>query len=168
MDNLTEKKENVLLKIGSFCILIGGIVAGLIGIFNGAAVMLAMTALDDETMTALDQYAMQESDGMFGSGAVTGIANAVAIAVIVFAVVLMIIHIIVGAMGLSRCKNPRKYTFFLGWGIALLVVGLFGLGQLLSLRGIFSAASGIVGPVLFIIGGIQENKAANAEQSGSL
>ena len=105
---------------------------------------------------------------MFGSGAVTGIANAVAIAVIVFAVILMIIHIIVGAMGLSRCKNPRKYTFFLGWGIALLVVGLFGLGQLLSLRGIFSAASGIVGPVLFIIGGIQENKAANAEQSGSL
>jgi len=160
MDNLTEKKENMLLKIGSFCILIGGIVAGLISIFNGAAVMLAMTALD--------QYAMQESDGMFGSGAVTGIANAVAIAVIVFAVVLMIIHIIVGAMGLSRCKNPRKYTFFLGWGIALLVVGLFGLGQLLSLRGIFSAASGIVGPVLFIIGGIQENKAANAEQSGSL
>ena len=72
MDNLTEKRENVLLKIGSLCILIGGIVAGLISIFNGAAVMLAMTVMDDETMRALDEYAMQESDGMFGSGAVTG------------------------------------------------------------------------------------------------
>ena len=169
MDNLTEKKENVLLKIGSFCILIGGIVAGLIGIFNGAAVMLAMTVMDDETMRTLDEYAMQESDGLFGSGAVTGIANAVAIAVIVFAAILMIINIIVGAVGLSRCKkNAQKYTFFLGWGIALLVIGLFSLGQLFSLRGVFSAASGIVGPLLFIIGGIQENKAANAEQSGSL
>ena len=108
-------------------------------------------------------------DGLFGSGAVTGIANAVAIAVIVFAAILMIINIIVGAVGLSRCKkNPQKYTFFLGWGIALLVIGLLSLGQLFSLRGVFSAASGIVGPLLFIIGGIQENKAANAEQSGSL
>ena len=165
MDNLTEKKENVLLKIGSFCILIGGIVSGLIGIFNGAAVMLAMTVMDDETMRALDEYAMQESDGLFGSSAVTGIA----IVVIVFAAILMVINIIVGAVGLSRCKkNPQKYTFFLGWGIALLVIGLFSLGQLFSLRGVFSAASGIVGPLLFIIGGIQENKAANAEQSGSL
>ena len=72
MDNLTEKKENVLLKIGSFCILIGGIVAGLIGIFNGAAVMLAMTVMDDETMRTLDEYAMQESDGLFGSGDIVG------------------------------------------------------------------------------------------------
>ena len=61
MDNLTEKRENVLLKIGSLCILIGGIVAGLISIFNGAAVMLAMTVMDDETMRALDEYADRKS-----------------------------------------------------------------------------------------------------------
>ena len=38
MDNLTEKKENVLLKIGSFCILIGGIVSGLFTPTESAAV----------------------------------------------------------------------------------------------------------------------------------
>ena len=38
MDNLTEKRENVLLKIGSFCILIGGIVSGLFTPTESAAV----------------------------------------------------------------------------------------------------------------------------------
>lgn len=168
MDNLVEKKENILLKIGSLCILAGGIVAGLISIFSGAAVMLAMTAMDEETMRTLDEYALQESDGMFGSGTVTGIANVVAILVIVVAVILMVIRIAVGLIGLSRCrKKPEKYVFFLGWGVALLVIGLFGMGNLLSLQGIFGAAAGIVGPVLYIIGGIQENKAANTEQQGN-
>lgn len=168
MDNFVEKKENVLLKIGSFCILIGGVVAGLISIFNGAAVMLAMTAMDEETIRTLDEYAMQASDGMFGSGTVTGIANVAAILVIVVSVILLVIRITVGAIGLSRCrKSPEKYGFFLGWGIALLVIGMFGVGNLFSLQGLFGAACGIVGPVLYIIGGIQENKAANAEQSGN-
>ena len=87
----------------------------------------------------------------------------VVLAAIAISAVMMLIQIIVGVMGLSRARNPQKYRFFLTWGVILLMIGFLGLGQLFSLRGIASACSGIAGPVLFIIGGAQQNKAANAD-----
>ena len=71
-------------------------------------------------------------------------------------------------MGLSRSKKPQKYKFFLGWGIVLLIVGFFSIGELFSLRGIFIALSGIIGPIMYLIGGIQQNKAANADSSSDM
>lgn len=158
-----KEKENALLRYGSFCILLGGAAANLISIFNGAAAMLAMLAMDESTLNSLEAYAKQESGGIFGSGEVVGVANAVTIIVIAFAVVGLTVNVVVGMMGLSRSKKPQKYKFFLGWGIALLAAGFFSMGQVISLRGIFAAAGGIAGPVMYIIGGIQQNKAANAD-----
>ena len=158
-----EEKENALLKFGSLCILIGGAAVNLISIFNGAATILAMSAMDENTLYSLSSYIMQESGGLFDSGDALMITRIVAIGVVVCAVVALLVNVIVGAMGLSRSKNPKKYKFFLGWGIALLIIGWFSMGELSSLRGICAAVGGIVGPFLYIIGGIQQNKAANAD-----
>ena len=94
-----------------------------------------------------------------------GLVNVVAIVAIGFTVIMMIIDLVVGLMGLSRCKQPKKYKFFLVWGIILLALGLFGLGSLFTLQGAIAALGSIVGPVLFIVGSLQQNKAANAEQT---
>ncbi len=156
-----EEKENALLKYGSLFILIGGAAANLISIVNSAATMLAMSAMDDNTLYSLSNYVMHESDGLFDGGDALTLTRAIVIGVFVFAVVGLLINIIVGVMGLSRSKKPQKYKFFLGWGIALLIIGFFSMGQVFSLQGIFMAVSGIAGPIMYIIGGIQQNKVAN-------
>ena len=48
------EQENMLLKVGSLFILIGGIVSGLFGIIASAATMLAMNSLDEGAMSGLD------------------------------------------------------------------------------------------------------------------
>lgn len=158
-----REQENMLLKVGSLFILIGGIVSGLLGIAASATTLLAVNSLDKDTMSGLDSYIQQESGGMFGSDEAVAVVGIAVFAVIAISAVMMLIRIIVGVMGLSRARNPQKYRFFLIWGVILLIIGFFGLGQLFSLRGIVSACGGIVGPVLFIIGGAQQNKAVNAE-----
>lgn len=157
------EQENMLLKVGSLLILIGGIASGLFGIIASAAALLAMNSLDEGAMSGLDSYFQLASGGMFGSDEAVAVVGIVVLAAIAISAVMMLIHIIVGVMGLSRARNPQKYRFFLTWGVILLMIGFLGLGQLFSLRGIASACSGIVGPVLFIIGGAQQNKAANAD-----
>ena len=152
------EQENMLLKVGSLLILIGGIASGLFGIIASAAALLAMNSLDESAMSGLDSY-FQLASGE-EAAAVVGV---VVLAAIAISAVMMLIQIIVGVMGLSRARNPQKYRFFLTWGVILLMIGFLGLGQLFSLRGIASACGGIVGPVLFIIGGAQQNKAANAD-----
>lgn len=158
-----REQENMLLKVGSLFILIGGIVSGLFGIIGSVATLLAMNSLDEGAMSGLDNYFQLASGGMFGSDEAVAVVGIVVFAAIAISAVMMLIHIIVGVMGLSRAKNPQKYRFFLIWGVILLITGFFGLGQLFSLQGIASACGSIVGPVLFIIGGAQQNKAANAE-----
>lgn len=160
-----EQKENILLKIGSILILAGGLVSGAIAIFNSVATMAAISSLDNSTMAGLEAYVQQESGGAFGADSAVGLVNVVAIVAIGFTVIMMIIDLVVGLMGLSRCKQPKKYKFFLVWGIILLALGLFGLGSLFTLQGTIAALGSIVGPVLFIVGSLQQNKAANAEQT---
>lgn len=161
-----KENENALLRFGSFCILIGGIAANLLSIFGGVTAMLAMSAMDENTLYSLSNYMMQGSADIFDGGDAVAVARAAVIIVVAFSAVGMIIDIIVGAMGVSRSKNTQKYKFFLGWGIVLLIAGLFSMGQMFSLRGLFATLSGIVGPAMYIIGGIQQNKAANADVSG--
>ena len=160
-----EQKENILLKIGSILILAGGLVSGAIAIFNSVATMAAISSLDTSTMAGLEAYVQQESGGACGADSAVGLVNVVAIVAIGFTVIMMIIDLVVGLMGLSRCKQPKKYKFFLVWGIILLALGLFGLGSLFTLQGAIAALGSIVGPVLFIVGSLQQNKAANAEQT---
>ena len=157
------EQENMLLKVGSLLILIGGIASGLFGIIASAAALLAMNSLDESAMSGLDSYFQLASGGMFSGEEAAAVVGIVVLAAIAISAVMMLIQIIVGVMGLSRARNPQKYRFFLTWGVILLMIGFLGLGQLFSLRGIASACGSIVGPVLFIIGGAQQNKAANAD-----
>lgn len=161
-------KENSLLRFGSLCILVGGIAANLLSIFSGAATMLAMSVMDESTLSSLNNYILQESDGMLGSSKALNAAAAAVIIVFVFAAIGLIMSITVGIMGLSRSKNSQKYKFFLGWGVVLLIIGLISMGHVFSIRGIFSAIGGIAGPIMYIIGGIQQNKAANADSSNDM
>lgn len=56
-------------------------------------------------------------------GATLGIVYAM---MIVIAVIAAIPRLIAGIMGLSRASRPEKSGFFLGWGIALLVLASSG------------------------------------------
>ena len=59
------EQENMLLKVGSLLILIGGIASGLFGIIASAAALLAMNSLDESAMSGLDSYFQLASGGMF-------------------------------------------------------------------------------------------------------
>ena len=163
-----KENENSLLRLGSFCILIGGIVGNLFSIFSCVVTMLAMSSMDDNTLYSLSSYMAQESGGLLDGSDALNMTRAVVITVIAFAAAGLLVDVIVGIMGLSRSKKPQKYKFFLGWGIVLLIVGFFSIGELFSLRGIFIAFSGIVGPIMYMIGGIQQNRAANADSNDNI
>ena len=127
-----------------------------------------MSSMGDNTLYSLSSYMVQESGGLLDGNDALNMTRAVVITVIAFATAGLLIDAIVGTMGLSRSKKPQKYKFFLGWGIVLLIVGFFSIGELFSLRGIFIAFSGIIGPIMDLIGGIQQNKAANADPSSDM
>ena len=160
-----EAKENMLLKIASFLLIIGGAVCGVISIINAAGTIAETASMNP---AVLDAYVSAQSGGMFSGSDALGILIAIAAGTIVLTLVMTALDIVVGIMGLSRCRQPARWRFFLIWGIVLLIIGLIGLGELFSLRGVFAAICGIIGPVLYIIGAVQQNKAFNAASSAGV
>jgi len=117
------------------------IVFGAIGI---VVALLAITALG-----VIDYASSGEiSSGMAYFGAILSLVSAVA-------------ELVAGIIGVVNCKKPEKANTCLAWGIIVAVLSVAG--------AIFTAASGqdfpivslllgLVMPVLFIIGAIQNKK----------
>ena len=70
-------------------------------------------------------------------------------------------HVVEGLAGLGIRKADQATGFFTVWGIILLIFGVFGLTSgIFSLLGICNLLGGIAAPILFIVGGGQNKKAA--------
>ena len=147
--------RNTLLKVTAILLIVSailGVVSAVmlavgvgreIGGVDGIGGMVMEIALDDPSFLSEAgisspeelQYVLETDDFQDIMGATLGIVYAM---MIVIAVIAAIPRLIAGIMGLSRASRPEKSGFFLGWGIALLVLGVIGMlfaGGLFSLNG---------------------------------
>ena len=163
-----HEHPNSLLKVGCLLFIVGGLASALVTL---AGLLLSVgSMMDSELYPYVDQMARAQSDGLIGGDETTfdlirAGEDHYALNVVMgaIAVIMLIIDLTVGILGLSRSRRPEKYRFFLGWGIPLLVIG--GIGTLLTgvvtPNGVASLVCGVAAPILFIVGGIQQNKAYN-------
>ena len=155
-----HEHPNSLLKVGCLLFIVGGLASALVTL---AGLLLSVgSMMDSELYPYVDQMARAQSDGLIGGDEIMAVFSGFVFVMGAIAVIMLIIDLTVGILGLSRSRRPEKYRFFLGWGIPLLVIG--GIGTLLT--GVVTpngVASGLrrCSPILFIVGGIQQNKAYN-------
>ena len=107
------------------------------------------------------------TDGMFGGQEIMGVVSGMVFVMCAIAVIMLIVDLIAGLMGLSRSRRPEKYGFFLGWGIPLLVIGVLGtlMGGIFTPPALVGIVCGVVAPILFIVGGVQQNRLHNQNTS---
>ena len=159
-------QENMLLKIGSILFIVGGLLGGLVPIINSLSTMGSADQITSlyGTEEAFDQMILAQSGGTLGGDAVLSIFFGTIIVIAVLYAIMMIIHILVGVLGLSRAKNPQRSRFFTVWGIILLIFGVLNvlLSGVFSLNAILGMISGIAAPILFLVGASQMKKAQQA------
>lgn len=160
---MMEQRPNTLLKVGCFLFIFGGILSCLVSIVTYLAAVGSMLDVDDATYDYINQAALQQTEGMFGGQEVMGFLSGMVFLMCAVAVIMLIVDLIAGIMGLSRSRRPEKYRFFLGWGIPLLVIGVLGtlMGGIFTPPALVGIVCGVVAPILFIVGGIQQNKVHN-------
>ena len=148
-----HEHPNSLLKVGCLLFIVGGLASALVTL---AGLLLSVGSMMD---SELYPYV----DGLIGGDEIMAVFSGFVFVMGAIAVIMLIIDLTVGILGLSRSRRPEKYRFFLGWGIPLLVIG--GIGTLLTgvvtPNGVASLVCGVAAPILFIVGGIQQNKAYN-------
>ena len=156
-------QENKLLKIGSILFIVGGLLGGLVPIINSLSTASQITSAYGSE-EAFDQMILAQSGGTLGGDAVLSIFFGTIIVIAVLYAIMMIIHVLVGVLGLSRAKNPQRSRFFTVWGIILLIFGVLNvlLSGVFSLSAILGMISGIAAPILFLVGASQMKKAQQA------
>lgn len=159
-------QENKLLKIGSILFIVGGLLGGLVPIINSLSTMGSADQITSlyGSEEAFDQMILAQSGGTLGGDAVLSIFFGTIIVIAVLYAIMMIIHVLVGVLGLSRAKNPQRSRFFTVWGVILLVFGVLNvlLSGVFSLSAILGMISGIAAPILFLVGASQMKKAQQA------
>lgn len=159
-------QENKLLKIGSILFIVGGLLGGLVPIINSLSTMGSADQITSlyGSEEAFDQMILAQSGGTLGGDAVLSIFFGMIIFIAALYAIMMIIHILVGVLGLSRAKNPQRSRFFTVWGIILLIFGVLNvlLSGVFSLSAILGMISGIAAPILFLVGASQMKKAQQA------
>ena len=121
---MEQTTPNKLLKIGSILFIVGGLIGGLVPIIQTLSTM--GTADDITSMYGspdmFDQMVLQESDGMITGDQILGIFFGLVIGIAVLYGIMMLIHVLVGILGLSRASRPDRARFFTVWGVVLLVL----------------------------------------------
>lgn len=160
---MTEQRPNTLLRVGCFLFIFGGILSCVVSIATYLVSMGSMLNVDDATMDYINQGALAQTDGLLGGQEVMGILSGIIFVMCAIAVIILILDLIAGLMGLSRCRKPERYRFFLGWGIPLLVIGAIGtlMSRIFTPPALVGLIPGVVAPILYIVGSIQQNKAYN-------
>ena len=136
MENKTAKGAGMLKVVGILMIVFGGI-ALVLGII--AAVAVAAVAFLSEGL--LTTYLLYASTALM-------VASAVA-------------ELVAGIVGVVNCKKPEKAGVCIVWGAIVAVLCVAGTVLNLVANGefnIFTLAVGLVLPVLFIIGGVNNKK----------
>lgn len=136
MENKTAKGAGMLKVVGILMIVFGGI-ALVLGII--AAVAVAAVAFLSEGLLTTNL--------LYASTALM-VASAVA-------------ELVAGIVGVVNCKKPEKAGVCIVWGAIVAVLCVVGTVLNLVANGefnIFTLAVGLVLPVLFIIGGVNNKK----------
>lgn len=155
-----EQHPNPLLRAGCFLFIFGGILSCLVSIITYLRTADSMLNVDDATRQYIDQAALEQSGGAMDGEVVMGFLSGIIFVLCGIAVAILIVNLIVGILGLSRCRRPEKYRFFKVWGIILLVIGVLGtlMGGISTPPALVGLLCGVVAPVLFIIGAQQQKK----------
>ncbi len=147
-----EAKGSKLLKVSSILMIIGGIA--------GAVLSVLMVALAGASTAMLSDESIQQS--IAEAGTTTGTVSAVLWVAAIFIVIASVVEIVAGFKGKNNWNNPTKAQTLLGLGIACAVLSLIGNIMFASDSGvsIVSILTGLILPVLYIIGTIQLKKQA--------
>ena len=134
-----EQKSNKLLKVSGIIMIIGGAISIILGVLAVIGVGALALLLGDEANTSL---LMLSSVLVLFSG---------------------IIQLIAGIMGVKNAANPEKAGTCIVFGVIIIVLSV--IGNILNVSGgnDFNAASmgiGLVLPIIYIIGAVQNKKMA--------
>lgn len=151
--------ENILLKIGCILVIAGGAISQGIGALNSLSLMNQQ--LNGQSYSELDQMIQQQTGGQMDADQALNLLAGVSIGSAIFCLVVFVVLLMISLLGLKRISDPKKYRYFLIWGVLLLLFGGIGAltaSDLLSVRGLANLVWGIAGPVLFLVGAIQQRK----------
>ncbi|HJB06316.1 MAG TPA: hypothetical protein H9716_00400 [Candidatus Enterocloster faecavium] len=148
MDN-----KNKLLRIASILMIVCAAAAILIAAVNTGLSLNSVANMSAEERAAVE--AQLSEGGLTMDQAMTAMSG-IAYVSLGMNVIFNAVKIIVGILGIRKADNVT--TFFLVWGIILLVFGVLSLSGGISLLGICNLLGGIVAPVLFIVGGNQNKR----------
>ena len=137
-----------MIQIASILFIVVAVVTIILSIVNINTSLSSMTNLTAQEAASVEaqlgEVDMTMDDAYVGVGLV---------------VVFNAVRIVVGILGLKKADQSSK--FFTVWGIIFLVFGVLGLsGGVASLLGLCNLVGGIVAPILFIVGGKQNQKPA--------
>ena len=142
------ENKNQLLKIASVILIVFAVASFVISCINVFG-SLGQFASDPAGQQALEQL---EGSGV-SAEQVMGIVNGTVYVVLAVSAIFTVLKVIVGILGIRKSELDGTGKFFQGWGIALLIFGILGLGSTFSLIGICNLLAGIAAPLLYIIFG---------------
>lgn len=153
------KEKNNLLQAASIMMIVCAVLAIIITAVNISSSLSSMMNLTPDESAAVE--AQLNEGGITMDQAVMAVSG-IAYAALGVSVIFNVIKIIVGILGIRKSRTAS--TFFLIWGIILLIFGIFGLSTgIISLLGICNLLGGIAAPILFIIGSKQNKKALSGQ-----
>ena len=144
-----EQKGSMLLKVMSIIMMVGGIL-GAVGSFFVALV----AALGQVALSSADVQSQLTTTQSGNAGMVMGLLWVGVVVLIAGAV----IEIIAGVKGKNNWNNPAMAKTLMIWGIVCAIVSTIGTILFSTGSGsfqVFSALTGLVVPVLYIIGTVQ-------------
>lgn len=145
--------KNKLLQIASILMIAAAVLAILITAVNVFTVATSVNDLSAEEIVALE---VQLQDTDFTMEQAGMILQGTALVAFGMAALFNLVKIVVGVLGLR--KTASGSTFYLVWGIVLLVFGVLSIPTTANLLGLCNAVGGLAAPLLFIAGGSQNKK----------
>lgn len=144
---IMEQKGSMLLKVMSIIMIVGGII-GAVGSVLMVLLAGVFTSVANET-----EVKLAAAEAGTSSGTVTAALWIGAI----FLVASAVIEIIAGVKGKKNWNNPAAAKTLLVWGIICAVMSVIGIIISQNFR---SVLTGLVVPVLYIVGAVQLKKQA--------
>ena len=145
-----ETNKNMLLRVGSILMAVCALVAILVSAVN---IFLSLGSIGNMSASVWAMLEDQFSQLGVSAEQAMGIFSTISYIALVLVVIFNVMKIIVGIVGFRKAETAS--TYFIAWGIVLLIFGLLSLGNLLNIIGICNLLGGIAAPILFILGGIQ-------------
>lgn len=144
-----------IIRIGALLVAVFALIAIIVSVVNVNKSLSSMTNLSPEEALAVES---QFNEGGVDMDSAFAMLQVVSYGTLAVVSIFSIIKIIVGLLILK--KTERSHKFFLSWGTVFLVFGIFGMGAGMTLLGLCNLLSGIVGPILLIVGSAQMKKQA--------